>query len=138
LYTVVVYYTKNRFLSWNYIYEMSVVPYDVLSLAFPGQFMVFFVFVYLSHSYQFVSVSSTVTTTGDYHFIKRNDVLWLTVLDVSVHDYVATFALGLWQVAHHGGSTQWNTLFTSFRRWVGRRLSPSLSSSSTPQSFPVT
>jgi hypothetical protein len=56
---------------------MSVVPYDVLSLAFPGQFMVFFVFVYLSHSYQFVSVSSTTTTTGNNHFIKRNDVLWM-------------------------------------------------------------
>jgi hypothetical protein len=74
---------------------MSVVPYDVLSLAFPGQFMVFFVFVYLSHSYQFVNVSIIVTTTGDYHFIKRKDVLCLTVLDVSVHDYVVPIAFGL-------------------------------------------
>jgi hypothetical protein len=64
------------------------VPYDVPRLSFPSQFKLFYVFVYLSHSYQFVSVSITVTTTGNY-FIKRKVLVWLIVSEVSVHDSVA-------------------------------------------------
>jgi hypothetical protein len=55
--------------------------------------MLSYVFVYLSQNYQFVSDSITVTTTTNYHFIKRKCFLWLTDLEVSVHDYFGSLLL---------------------------------------------